>query len=61
MKKPKLGCGKRFAEGVEKIEKEGKSAKSAKAIMASAGRKKYGSEKMEKMASKGRRKEGKKD
>ena len=55
MKKAKLGTGKRFAEGVKKIEKkEGYSKERASAIMASAGRKKYGSAKMAKMAAKNR-------
>lgn len=55
MKKPKLGSGKRFAKGVANIEKkEGLSEKSAKAIMASAGRKKYGAKKMESMAKTGK-------
>lgn len=57
-KKPKLGSGKRFAQGVEKLKKSGKSEESAKAIMASAGRKKYGTQKMAKMAASGRRRKG---
>lgn len=59
MKKPKLGSGKRFKAGVEKLEKEGKSEDSAKAIMAAAGRKKYGAEKMAKMAAAGRSRKSK--
>jgi hypothetical protein len=53
-KKAKLGSGKRFASGVKKIEKEGLSKKSAGAIMASAGRKKLGKAKFQKLAAKGR-------
>lgn len=56
MAKAKLGSGKRFAAGVKKIEnKEGYSKERASAIMAAAGRKKYGSSKMAVMASKGRK------
>jgi len=54
-KKPKLGSGKRFKQGVDKIvKKEGISKKRAGAIMASVGRKKYGARKMAKMAARGR-------
>ena len=54
-KKPKLGSGKRFSEGVKKIEKkEGYSKEQASAIMASVGRKKYGKAKMQKMAHAGK-------
>lgn len=57
MKKPKLGSGKRFKAGAEKIEKkEGLSEKSADAIMAVAGRKKYGNNKMASMSAKGKKK-----
>lgn len=57
MKKPKLGSGKRFAAGAKKIQaKEGLSKESADAIMANAGRKKYGAKKMSKMASAGKKK-----
>jgi hypothetical protein len=56
MKKPKLGSGKRFAKGVANIEKkQGLSEGSAKAIMASAGRKKYGAKKMAAMAKTGKK------
>jgi hypothetical protein len=55
MKKAKLGTGKRFAAGEKKIEKEGIGKKEAGAIMASAGRKKYGAKKFNKMAAKGRK------
>lgn len=55
-KKPPLGSGKRFAKLEKKVENEGYSEKSAKAIAASAGIKKYGKEKMEAMAAKGRAK-----
>ena len=57
MRKPKLGSGKRFEQGVENIQKkEGYSKKRASAIMAAVGRKKYGAKKMAKMASAGRNK-----
>lgn len=56
MKKPKLGSGKRFAEGSSKIQsKERLSKESADAIMAAAGRKKYGAKKMASMAKKGKK------
>ena len=54
-KKPPLGSGKRFAALTSKLEAKGKSAESAKAIAAAIGRKKYGNEKMAKMAAKGRK------
>lgn len=57
--KAKLGSGKRFASGVKKIESTGKSAESAKAIMASAGRAKYGDKKMNSMAKAGRSRKSK--
>lgn len=55
MAKAKLGSGKRFAAGVKKLESKGKSEESAKAIMAAAGRAKYGNAKMAKMAAAGRK------
>lgn len=54
-KSMKLGGGGRFAAGVSALKKEGKSAESAKAIMAAAGRKKYGAAKMSKMAASGKK------
>ena len=55
--KAKLGSGARFKAGAKKIqEKEGLSKKSAGAIMAKAGRKKYGAKKMAKMSAAGRKK-----
>lgn len=58
-RKPKLGSGGRFKSGVENIEKrEGLSKEAAGAIMAKAGRKKYGARKMAKMAAKGRARKG---
>lgn len=56
MAEPKLGSGKRFAKLEKKIEKEGYSPEKAKAITASIGRKKYGNEKMNALAQKGRTK-----
>ena len=56
MAKAKLGSGARFKALSEKIQKEGQSKAAAQAIAASIGRKKYGNERMAKMAAKGRRK-----
>lgn len=53
-KSMKLGGGGRFAKLTNKLERQGKSAGAAKAIAASAGRAKYGSAKMARMASAGR-------
>lgn len=53
-KKAPLGQGGRFA-AVEKAAKAG-GAKNPAAVAAAVGRKKYGSEKMAKMAAKGRKK-----
>lgn len=57
-KKPKLGSGKRFAELESKLKKKG--AEDPAALAASIGRKKYGAEKMAKMANAGRKKAAKK-
>lgn len=54
-KSTKPGGGGRFAKMVDSLKREGKSTKSAKAIAASIGRKKYGAEKMAKMAATGRK------
>lgn len=54
--KPKLGSGGRFKALTNKLEKQGKSADSAKAIAAVAGIKKYGVDKMAKMAAAGKTK-----
>ena len=51
----RLGGGGRFAAGKAKIEAEGKSPESAGAIMAAAGRKKYGAKKMAKWSAAGRK------
>jgi hypothetical protein len=64
MKKAPLGSGKRFAALEEKVEKSyekkgmspAKAAKVGAAVAAKVGMKKYGKEKMAKMASKGRTK-----
>jgi|GEM_PF-5251008 hypothetical protein len=57
MKKAKLGSGARFKAGSEAIQKkEGLSKKSADAVMAVAGRKKYGAKKMANWAAKGKKK-----
>lgn len=55
-KSMRLGGGGRFAKGKSELEGKGYSAKSAGAIMASAGRKKYGAKKMASMSAKGRSK-----
>jgi hypothetical protein len=55
-KSMKLGGGGRFAKGQSALEKKGYSATSAGAIMAKAGRKKYGEKKMAKMSVGGRHK-----
>lgn len=52
----KLGAGGRFEKGVKKLEAKGMPEKKSKAIMAAAGRKKYGATKMAAMAAKGRKK-----
>lgn len=51
----KLGGGGRFDKLTKKLEDKGKSAAAAKGIAASVGRKKYGAERMAKMAAIGRR------
>jgi hypothetical protein len=53
--KAKLGSGKRFEEVKESARESG--AENPAAIAAAAGMKKYGKEKMEKMAAKGRKHE----
>lgn len=52
-KKPKLGTGKRFA-AVEKSARAS-GARNPAAVAAAAGRKKYGAERMAKMAAAGRK------
>lgn len=49
------GEGKRFAAGSKALQAKGKTKKSANAIMAVAGRKKYGAKKFASMASRGKR------
>ena len=51
----KLGGGGRFAAMVQDLVEQGKSTDSAKAIAASAGRAKYGKERFQAMAAKGRK------
>lgn len=53
MAKPKLGSGERFKQLEGKLEKKG--VKDPSALAASIGRKKYGEEKMEKMAKTGKK------
>lgn len=54
-KSMRLGGGGRFAKGVAAMEAKGMSEGAAKAIMAKAGRRKYGKKKMAAMAAAGRR------
>jgi len=60
-KSMRLGGGGRFAKLVDDLKKKGKSEKQAKALAAAIGRKKYGKEKMKKMAAAGKKREAKKD
>jgi len=55
MAKAKLGTGARFKAGVSKLTSKGYSKKRAGAIMATAGRKKYGKAKFQKLAAAGRK------
>lgn len=57
-KSMKLGGGGKFAKGVAKIQKQGLGKAAAGAIMADAGRKKYGAGKMASLSAKGRKKNG---
>lgn len=50
----KLGGGGRFAKGKASLEKKGMGANEAGAIMAKAGRAKYGAKKMAKMSAEGK-------
>lgn len=54
-KSMKLGGGGKFMAGVKKLTGKGESPQEAKAVMAIAGRKKYGAKKFNAMASAGRR------
>lgn len=54
------GGGGKFAKGVSNIEKKGTPAKEAAAIMAAAGRKKYGKTEFQKMAAAGKKRTEKK-
>lgn len=56
MKEPKLGSGGRFHNLVSHIMGEGYGKDRASAIAAMAGRKKYGSKKMAKLAEHGKEK-----
>ena len=54
--KPRLGSGARFKAGVAAIKKRGgKKVKDPAAIMAAAGRKKYGNKAFQAMATRGRK------
>lgn len=54
-KSNKLGGGGRFAQVTDKLKSKGYSSDRAKAIAASAGRKKLGKAKMQKLAAAGRK------
>lgn len=54
-KSMKLGGGGRFQKMMDAMMKKGMSSASAKNIAAAAGRKKYGNEKMNKMAQAGKK------
>jgi hypothetical protein len=54
-KSMKLGGGGRFAAGVKSMTSKGMPKSEASAIMANAGRAKYGASKMNKMAAAGRK------
>lgn len=60
MKAPRLGSGKRFAAGVAKMTAKGMPKAEAGAIMAKAGRAKYGASRMAKMSAAGRRRAARK-
>lgn len=54
-KSMKLGGGGRFQKLKDELMREGKSAKAAEAIAAAIGRKKYGKQKFQSLAAKGRK------
>lgn len=60
-KSMRLGGGGRFAKFVDSLKKSGKSEEQARAIAYKAGAKKYGKEKMKKMAAAGKKRAAKKD
>lgn len=60
-KSMRLGGGGRFAKFVDSLKKSGKSEEQARAIAYGAGVKKYGKEKMKKMAAAGKKREAKKE
>jgi len=60
-KSMRLGGGGRFAKFVDSLKKSGKSEEQARAIAYKAGVKKYGKEKMKKMAAAGKKRAAKKD
>ncbi len=57
-KKPRLGSGGRFKKLTEEL--SGKGVRNPKAVAAAIGRKKYGKQKMAKMAATGRRRAARK-
>jgi hypothetical protein len=60
-KSMRLGGGGRFAKFVDSLKKSGKSEEQARAIAYKAGAKKYGKEKMKKMAAAGKKRAAKKN
>lgn len=54
-KSMKIGGGGRFEKLTQKLQDKGKSAAAAKGVAAAVGRKKYGAERMAKMAATGRK------
>jgi hypothetical protein len=60
-KSMRLGGGGRFAKFVDSLKKSGKSEEQARAIAYKSGVKKYGKEKMKKMATAGKKREAKKE
>ena len=50
-----LGGGGRFAKGVSNLEAKGEPAHEAQAVMAMAGRKKYGAKMMGQLAARGKK------
>lgn len=59
-KKPPLGSGQRFSKLENSLESKGYNEESAQKIAASIGRKKYGNEKMRRLATNAKRAKRKK-
>jgi hypothetical protein len=58
-KSMRLGMGGRFKKGQEAMERKGMSKDEAGAVMADAGRAKYGKKKMKRMAARGMKRKAK--